>query len=518
MSAYDNPTIIKDDSALIWGQAAGGIAESFTQSFNAARQRRDAEIKEAKLDAEKKAKESKEYLINIQRTNAEIENNNAVDLSRTVAALPKDLGADLTAQFGNQVQEFGKMFGEADTKNQTEVVGEDVKATLALKPTYLKTRQNVITTFGAATSQVNSYMEEFKGDGSDVSINGLTPVQRMTNFYTLQGLNPKNAMSANVTKNFTWDKQDPKKAQLFVSTKFSNEKELKTALLKFSPGAKDEELNTIITKAGKDITKNDDGTYSLNFEKNVGDGSWDGLFYSKVPPVLIGDEFAKANVVDDKNQFSTKYLGNTTTIPAEGYDTRKPGFKGYWQGTEIDIKKAEEDLRPLIQARMEGLLAADFKDPNVLQGFLTNKLHLGVNDASLILTAESYDNKVKLLTDKAMSIEINRISVGKLHKVGDKYYLGDKTQVEGIGKTPDSGGKGGGNGGGGGGGDKDASDLAAIQKRMRNVKPGKVDEFFYKGKSVAWDGKKFIVKSDKSAGKNNAMGSLERAIEYISNL
>ena len=506
MSAYDNPTIIKDDSALIWGQMAGGIAESFMQSFNAARQL-----------SEKKAKESKEYLINIQRTNAEIENNNAVDLSRTVAALPKDLGADLTTQFGNQVQEFGKMFGDADVKNQTEVVGEDVKATLALKPTYLKTRQNAITTFGATTSQVNSYMEDFKGDGSDVSINGLTPVQRMTNFYTLQGLNPKNAMSANVTKNFTWDKKDPKLAVLSVSTKFSSEKELKTALLKFSPGAKDEELNTIIAEAGKDITKNEDNSYSLNFEKNVGDGSWDGMFYSKVPPVLIGDEFAKANVVDDKNQFSTKYLKDTINIPATGYDSKRPGFKGYWQGTEINMAEAEKDLRPLVQARMEGLLAADFKDPNVLQGFLTNKLHLGVDDAALILNAQTYNDKVKLLTDKAMAIEINNKLEGKLHKVGDKYYLGDKKQIQDIGKTPDSGGNGG-RDAGDGGGDKDASDLATIQKRMRNVQSGKFDEFIYKGKSVAWDGGKFIIKSDKSAGKDKAFGSLERAIEYISNL
>lgn len=517
MSAYDNPTIIKDESAMAWATGFAGIGQAFTESFNAARKEREAKEKEARLEAEKKAKESKEYIINIQRTNAEIENNNAVDLSRTVAALPKDLPPDLTTQFGNEVQEWGKIFGEADTKNQTEVVGEDVKSVLALKPTYLKTRQNVISVLGASTSQINSYIEDFKGDGSDTSINGLTPVQRMTNFYTLQGLNPKNAMSANVTKKFTWDKQDPKKAQLFVSTKFSSEKELKTALLKFSPGAKDEELNTIIAGAGKDITKNEDGTYSLNFEKNLGDGSWDGMFYSKVPPVLIGDEFAKANVVDDKNQFSTKYLKNTINIPAEGYDSKRAGFKGYWQGTEIDMTKAEGDLRPLVQARIEGLLAADFKDPNVLQGFLTNKLHLGVNDASLILKAKTYDEQVKLLTDKSMSIEINNKLEGKLHKVGDKYYLGDKKQIQDIGKTPDSGGNGGG-GGGGGGGDKDASDLAAIQKRMRNVKPGKVDEFFYKGKSVAWDGKKFIVKSDKSAGKNNAMGSLERAIEYISNL
>ena len=60
MSAYDNPTIIKNDAALIWGQAAGGFAESFKQSFDAAKKDIEAKEKEAKLDAEKKAKEAKE--------------------------------------------------------------------------------------------------------------------------------------------------------------------------------------------------------------------------------------------------------------------------------------------------------------------------------------------------------------------------------------------------------------------------------------------------------------------------
>ena len=34
MSAYDNPTIIRDDSAMIWAQALGSAGQSFTESFN----------------------------------------------------------------------------------------------------------------------------------------------------------------------------------------------------------------------------------------------------------------------------------------------------------------------------------------------------------------------------------------------------------------------------------------------------------------------------------------------------
>jgi hypothetical protein len=440
MSAYDNPTIIKDDSAMTWAQATSGFAESFKQSFDVAKKEREAKEKEAKLDAEKKAKESEQLLINIQRTNAEIQNTNAIDLNRTVGELPKTLAPTLTSQFGDKVKKFGEKFGEADVKNQTTVVGEDVKSVLAKKPIYLKTRQNVISTFGAVTDNVNTYDENFQGDGSDVSINGLTPIERMANFYTMKGLNPKNAMSSKTTKNLDWDEEDPSKARLLVSTKFNSKEELKQALGKWAIGKTSEELDGMITGAGKDITDNGDGSYSLNFEKPVGDGSWDGAFYTKLPPVLSGEEFKNAQIVDEKNNFSTKYLLNTTNIAAKGYDSKKPGVKGYWQGTEIDMKNVENDLRPVVQARMEGLLNADFRDPNVFQGFLTNKLKLGVNDISLILNAETYEKKVALLTNQAMKIEVAKKFGNSLHEIktkdGIKYYFGDKDKIQDIDQNP----------------------------------------------------------------------------------
>ncbi len=446
MSAYDNPTIIKDDSAMSWATGFAGIGQAFTESYNTARKEREAKEKEAKLYAEKRAKESEQLLINIQRTNAEIANTNAIDLNKTVGELPKNLATTLTAQFSNKVKKFGEVFGEAETKNQTSVVGEDVKNVLSKKPIYLQTRQNIINTFGATTDQVNTYDENFQGDGSDVSINGLTPIERMANFYTLKGLNPKNAMSSRVTKNLDWNEEDPSNARLLVSTKFDSKEELKQALGKWAIGKTSAELDEMIIGAGKDITDNGDGTYSLNFEKPVGDGSWDGSFYTKLPPILNGEEFKNAQIVDEKNNFSTKYLLNTTNIAAKGYDSKKPGVKGYWQGTEIDMKNVEKDLRPVVQARMEGLLRVDFKDPNVFQGFLTNKLKLGVNDVSLILNAETYEKKVELLTNQAMKIEVAKKLGNSLHEVstkeGIKYYFGDKDKIQDIDQNPKTSGGG----------------------------------------------------------------------------
>ena len=432
MSAYDNPTIIKDESAAAWAQLGTAFSQSFTQSFDVARRQRDEKIKEAKLEAEKKAKESDQLLINIQRVNADIQNQNAVDYNKTVSDLPKQFDTTLTTQFGNSIQEFGKMFGDATVKNETSVVNDDVKNILNKKPIYLKTRQNVVSGFGAIKLQVDSYLEDFKGDGSDVSIVGTNPIERMTNFYTLQGLNPKNAMSSNVTKNFNWDKGDPSKASLKVSTKFNSKAELTQALSKWSPGSKSEDLEKMITTAGKNITANEDGTYSLNFEKQLGDGSYDGVFYTKVPPTITGDEFKNSGVVDEKNNLVTKYLGNTSNIAAKGYDSKKQGVKGYWQGTEIKMDEVEKDLKPVIQARMEGLLAADFRDLNVLQGFLTNKLKLGTDEVALFLNKQDYNDQVAFLTDRTLKLEIAKNLGNQLNMVDGKYYLGNAQKIEDI--------------------------------------------------------------------------------------
>ena len=60
MSAYDNPTIIKNDSAMVWAQATSGFAESFKQSFDAARKE-----KEAKMKADKEQSIKDQMLIRV---------------------------------------------------------------------------------------------------------------------------------------------------------------------------------------------------------------------------------------------------------------------------------------------------------------------------------------------------------------------------------------------------------------------------------------------------------------------
>jgi len=443
MSAYDNPTIIKDDSAMAWAQATGGFATSFTESFNTAKKEREAKEKEARLEAEKKAKESEQLLINIQRANAEIQNQNAADASKTFSEVPKTLDTTLTTTFNNDVVAFGKLFGEADVKNQTVVVDSDVKDLLAKKPIYLKARQNIITGFGAWVDQTSSYDEAIQKDGSDVAIVGKTPVEKLTNFFTLKGSDPKNVMSSTVTKDLKWNKENPSEAIVTVSKKFDNEQQLIDSLKIFKPFGTPEEYKKIIDESiGKGITKNADNSYTIDFKRDLGSGTWDGVFYVKVPPVTTGNELKNSGISNEKNEISTKYIQETTTLPAENYKPQQKGYKGYWTGTKVNSIQIKEDLRPVIKARMTGLLESDFKDQNVLQGFLENKLKLAsysVEDFNLL----TYEEKLSFLTSQALDLEFNDKLGNVLTKVGNEYYLGNPRDVSEVNPNPKISGGGG---------------------------------------------------------------------------
>jgi len=389
MSAYDNPTIIKDDSAMAWATGFAGIGQAFTESYNIARKEREAKEKEAKLDAEKRAKESEQLLLNIQRTNAEIQNQNAADASKTFSEVPKTLDTTLSTTFNNDVVEFGKIFGEADVKNQTVVVGADVKDVLAKKPIYLKARQNVIAGFVAWTDQANSYDEAIQKDGSDVAIVGKTPVERLTNFFTLKGSNPKNVMSSTVTKDLKWNKENPSEAIASVSKKFDNEQQLIDSLKIFAPFAAPEEYKKMIEESiGKGITKNADNSYTLDFKQDLGSGTWDGVFYVKVPPVTTGDE-----------------LKNSYKMALDQYKARQEAAKtGY---SQEELANAKNDIN---KTQTGQLIAGREAGGGQMSKYMGAVLSANKGDSLLSLAAsDAAMNDSKLLVFKSTLSGANKL-------------------------------------------------------------------------------------------------------------
>jgi hypothetical protein len=89
MSAYDNPTIIKDESAMAWATGLAGIGQSFFESYKTAKKEREAKEKEERLEAERKAKEDKTLLLNRQVYYSENTARISEDASKTGASLEK---------------------------------------------------------------------------------------------------------------------------------------------------------------------------------------------------------------------------------------------------------------------------------------------------------------------------------------------------------------------------------------------------------------------------------------------
>lgn len=118
MSAYDNPTIVKDDSAMIWAQAFGGIGQSFTESFNIARKEREAKEKEARLIAERKAKEEKEQTISNQIYSSEERYKYQTRMAKIDDGLVK---AGVSADGAELVNGFLVSIGEINGKNNVDI-------------------------------------------------------------------------------------------------------------------------------------------------------------------------------------------------------------------------------------------------------------------------------------------------------------------------------------------------------------------------------------------------------------
>ena len=176
MSAYDNPTIIKNDAALIWGQAAGGFAESFTQSYAAAKKDREAKEKEKKLEDERKAKADKEQSIKDQTLISAFEYKEQENTLKGAEDLQK-LGAspDALSLRNNFRISTSKIVG----KNNLEI-SKDVLSKEALdeKNKYASdvatTNANLDKALGAVFSQTSEFRDGKinRGDISNYVFNG----------------------------------------------------------------------------------------------------------------------------------------------------------------------------------------------------------------------------------------------------------------------------------------------------------------------------------------------------------
>jgi len=225
MSAYDNPTIIKDDSAMIWAQALGSAGQSFTESFNIARKEREAKEKEAKLAAERKAKEEKEQTISNQIYSSEERYKYQTRMAKIDDGLVKaGVSADGTEMINGYIVNTNEPMALNEVNIKTKVVSKEDQDKFNLyKIQQAKGEENLVRVAGGLYSQAQAIKNgdlnennisnvKFKGDNIlDQTLN------RVTAFALAYPDNDK------TTKKLDYDANgDPSKITLQVTSKIGD--------------------------------------------------------------------------------------------------------------------------------------------------------------------------------------------------------------------------------------------------------------------------------------------------------
>jgi hypothetical protein len=436
MSAYDNPTIIKDDSAMIWAQMLGTAGQKFTESFNIARKEREAKEKEARLISEKKAKEEKEQTISNQIYSSEERYKYQTRMAKIDDGLVKaGVSSDGTELVNGFLVSTGEINGKNNVEIKTKVLSkEDLDKKNAYAAQAAKGEENLVRVAGGLYSQAQAIKngELNENNISNVKFKGDNILDQTLNRVTAFALAyPDNEKT---TKSLDYDANgDPSKITLNVTSKIGDYNTLIKTFKDTNPGVSQEEIDTKINEGISKgfIVKGDNDQYSVNFRKDI-NSDYDGELYTKIPEIKYGEAPVTAGVYSKETdtEVSTIYMKPTEYIDVEGNaNLSKDQGTVKYQRTPIDIEAVRASLKTSLQAKAEGLIASSFQDPDTADGILA-KLGFGTNYQSKEFAKLDLTTKVNLLASKMEKNEIdNIIKKSQLTLVDGKYYKMDPESI-----------------------------------------------------------------------------------------
>jgi hypothetical protein len=514
MSAYDNPTIIKNDAPMIWAQSLGNAGQAFTESFNIARKEREAKEKEARLDAERKAKEEKEQTISNQIYSSEERYKYQARMGKIDDALTKaGVSADGTELVNGFLVSTGEINGKNNVEIKTKVLSkEELDKKNAYAAQTAKGEENLTRVAGGLYSQALAIKN---GELNDTNINNIKfkgdnildqTLNRVTAFALAYPDNEKTIKKLDYDAN-----GDPSKMTLHVTTKIGDYNTLIKNFKDTNPGVSQEEIDTKINEGiGKGfIIKGDNDQYSINFKKDI-NSDYDGELYTKIPEIKYGEVPVTTGVYSKENdiEVSPIYLKPTEYIDVEGNaNLSKDQGTVKYQRTPIDIEAIRMSLKPSLQAKAEGLIASSFQDPDTADGILA-KLGFGTNYQSKEFAKLDLATKVNLLAGKMEQKEVdNIIQKSQLKLVDGKYYKMDPESIRIFNEESKKAGA---------GKSKTAKPtFDEVSSRVYAIQPGGApDDFTWGNKKVSFDGVNFIINS---AGPNKDMtfSTKKEVIDYL---
>jgi len=445
MSAYDNPTIIKNDAALIWGQVAGDFAESFTQSYAAAKKEREAKEKEAKLDAEKKAKEAKEQILANQVFLSKNLYNEQARLEQVDSGLVSK-GADAGAVdlFNKYIISTAEVKGNNDASiSQVVQSREDLDKKAAYSSQRATGERNLTNVVGGMFSQADAIKS------GKINATNIGKIRFNGDNLLNQSINRSTTMSnaffdpTKTTRDLVYDVNgDPSKITLLITNKIGTKEDVFKFFEATNPGVtKDANgkrnaafLEAEFEKGIKDKaiieSKENKGQYEFRFEKKI-NKDWDGALYSEIPEIEYGKSAVIAGVYskDGDNQINNKFIGKLTYEQIAGNaGVNKNRGSVMFERQEVDMDGIILAMRPTLIAQAEGLIAGPLSNNNVADGVLA-QLDYGTNYPSKEFATLNTEEKVKSLVAKLEEQEKqNIIAKSSLKPIKDakgteRYYI-----------------------------------------------------------------------------------------------
>jgi len=469
MSAYDNPTIIRDDSAMAWAQGIGSFAENFTQSFNIARKEKEAKEKEARLIAEKNAKEEKEQAINNQIYSSEERYKYQTHMGKIDDTLIKaGTTPDGTELINSFVINTSEVVANNNVAIKTKVLSKEEQDKFAnYSAQQTKGEENLTRVAGGLYSQAQAIKsgEINETNISNIKFKGDNILDQTLNRVTAFALAyPDNAKT---TKKIDYDAAgDPSKITLQVNTKIGDYNTLIKSFKDTNPGVSQEEIDSKI-KEGID----------KGFIIKFGEAPVTAGVYSKENDIEVSPIYMKPTEYVDS-------AGNAGLSKTEGVVK--------YQRTPIDIEAIKISLKPSLQAKAEGLIASSFEDPDVADGILA-KLGFGTNYQSKEFAKLDLTTKVNLLVGKMEQKEIDN----KMDPESIKIF--NESSKKATGGKSKSG----------------KATFDEVSSQIYEQQPGgPPNDFTWGNKKVSFDGVNFIINS---AGPNKDMifGTKKEVIDYL---
>ncbi len=450
MSAYDNPTIIKDDSGMMFGQALANFGENFSKSMNA---QLALAAEERKYEAKLK-KETEERQLAVQTASTKQSLSNQKEVSSAVDTV-KAADPVLTNKFGQLYSDFLKKSGENSVKASFSILTpEEITANDKYSKSVTQFKEKSVTSFGAMVDNVNTWKAMGPRDMLNTDWNGDTKLDQKISEISCYASDPDNYNYRDrVTKDIYAEDGDPSKPIVEIITKVDKED-----LIGFSQ----EEINAEIKKGkdGKIIYDEATNQYSVRFKQNLGSTTWDGTFYHKIADAPDSDKMwgkTQANIVNEKGELNNSFIinpGNPVITKEKVKDF--PNKEKLVETTYLNMPAISGSAKTYYDAGARALLNADLKDKTQLRSFLQNKLNRGnetleeffkanptPKEQEDFISAKLFEIDTENKLGKQYSRRIARpedVEAGRADKVGSWVYYTQKSKEVATAKAEQSGG------------------------------------------------------------------------------